>query len=535
MADLQDASTGLSGNEIKPYHIHVSSKYLDLTRQKLELTRLPHETTEFKSHDWWEPKSQIEPLVDFWLEKYDWRDQESAFNNQLPQFRTAITVSGSEKPVRLHFVHVRSSHAAAVPLLLIPPFPFTNLSLGHLVRPLTEPEDPDKQQPFHLVIPSLPGLGFSDALPANTCVISATADMLSVVMSRLSYSYYLISNTASAASSPGGVDWKLANHLAVHYSHNCLGAHFINPPLAAPSLTGSPLEWMKWSIAKFFGASMFGYKNEDYRALNRIEPNRAPSAQLLSKHHAEVSSFEPNTPSFALCDSPVGLLALVLKVIRVLGAMKEFSAEEIVTFTQIAWLPGPEAAMRFWARCLASTERTPNKPGAKPTVAVTVFSGDDGERSDGDAEARDVLPRPALASYVCPTWANVSYKLVHAQRVPGNPGLVAWDCPEHISEGVRGLARRLLSVDGRLRGPEEPSTVPLRGIVVQPDSTVSGADQGTKPPLTGMPALTPQAEASWRLERIRETSETPKRSQQDGDPDFDGASPDTLVVTPPGS
>jgi hypothetical protein len=59
----QQQQPGDSGEEIQPYRIHVSSKYLDITRQKLELTRLPHEPS---SKDWWEPKSQVESLVDFW-------------------------------------------------------------------------------------------------------------------------------------------------------------------------------------------------------------------------------------------------------------------------------------------------------------------------------------------------------------------------------------------------------------------------------------------------------------------------------------
>lgn len=473
------------------------------------------------------------------LEKYDWREQETLLNDRLPQFRTAVAVPGSDALVRLHFVHVRSSHDHAVPLLLIPPFPFTNLTLGHLIQPLTEPENPDEQQPFHLVIPSLPGLGFSDALPSNTSVISATAEILNLVMSRLSYTYYLVSNTSSAASSPAGIDWKLTNHLATYYPASCLGSHFINPSLAPPSLKEAPLEWMKWSIAKLFQTPIFGYQIEDFRSLDRVNSSHRASGTLPSSQAGSAAIIEPNTPSFALCDSPVGLLALVLKVVRLLGARNEFSAAEIITFTQIAWLPGPEAAMRFWAHCLAYEEDPISKPAKRPNIAITVFSGNDGVVENAEGRAQSILPRPAPDSYVCPAWANVLYNTVHVQRVPGSPGLAAWDCPERIAEGVRGLARGLLSVDGRLKSLGRPSTAPLQGVVIQSDSTPS-ADRGARSPGAGTVPSTPQVEASWRLERIRETSETPKKTQgsdggQPSDPDFDGASPDTIVVTPPGN
>ncbi|GKT49193.1 putative epoxide hydrolase [Colletotrichum spaethianum] len=511
MAKPLESSAILSGDEIKPYRIHVSRKYLDLTKQKLELTRLPHET-------------------------YDWREQEAAFNDQLPQFRTAVTVPGSDASVRLHLVHVRSPHAHAIPLLLTPPFPFSNLSLGHLIRPLTEPEDPKEQQPFHVVIPSLPGLGFSDALPSNTSVISATAEILNIVMSRLSYTYYLVSNTSSASSSPAGIDWKLTNHLAIHYPGSCLGAHFINPSLTAPTLKEAPLEWVKWTIAKLFRAPILGYQSEDVRSLGQAELTPKQSANLSLPGPASI--IEPNTPSYALCDSPVGLLALVLKVIRVLGVKKEFSQAEIITFTQTAWLPGPEAAMRLWAHCLTHQEKPVSKPAKKPNVAITVFSADVRNVQNADIEAQNTLPHAAPISHVCPAWANVSYNAVHVRRVQGSPGLVAWDHPELVGEGVRGLARRLLSLDDRLKSPERPSTAPLQGVVVPPSSTPS-ADPGLHPQSPRTMPSTPQGEATWRLERIRETSETPKKSQQEEqggrapDPDFEGASPDTIVVTPP--
>ncbi|KAJ8124528.1 hypothetical protein O1611_g9112 [Lasiodiplodia mahajangana] len=258
---------GATAEEVKPYRIHVSSRYLNLTKQKLEIARLPHELDEPKSKDWWQPKSQVEPLIDFWLEQYQWRDQEEILNS-LPQFRAGFTIPHSESPIRIHFIHARSPRANVIPLLLIPPFPFSSLSLGHLVKLFTEPEEANSQ-PFHLVIPSLPGLSFSDALPTNTAVISSTADLLDSLMQRLGYSAYLATNAGAGASSPSQIDYKLADWLSAQYPDSCLGTHLISPPLAQPRLQKAPLPWVKWSIANAFKASIWGYRPEDLSALKQ--------------------------------------------------------------------------------------------------------------------------------------------------------------------------------------------------------------------------------------------------------------------------
>lgn len=199
----------------------------------------------------------------------------------MPQFRTTIRPPASETPLRLHFIHARSSRANAIPLLLMPPFPFTHLSFGHLIKPLTEPDDDGPhdspagaKQAFHLVIPSLPGLGFSDPLPNNTAPIPAAAEMLNTLMARLSYPHYLATNAGAASSSPAEIDWRLADYLAAHFAGSCVGTHLIAPPLAPPTLRDAPWEWAKWSIASFFRAGILGYSNDDFAALGG--PGRRP-------------------------------------------------------------------------------------------------------------------------------------------------------------------------------------------------------------------------------------------------------------------
>ncbi|KAG4290830.1 hypothetical protein FPRO06_02716 [Fusarium proliferatum] len=466
---MSQQQPGDSGDEVQPYRIRVSSKYLDITRQKLELTRLPHEP---RSKDWWEPKPQVESLVDFWQESFSWQNHEEELNQTLPQFRTSFQTSTSSTPVRLHFIHARSPHANAVPLLLIPPFPLTNLSLGHLVQPLSDPEDAGTNQPFHVVIPALPGLGFSDALPSNTPPVSTTAQLLDSLMKRLSYEHYVGSNAGSASISPAAIDWRLARHLSIHYSESCLGFHFIAPPLTCPTLSGSASEWLKWKLARLLGSSILGYSKDDLSAIQKQKtPQLSKKKSAVSLGQQSRSDFEPNTPSYALCDSPTGLLLYVLKLLRTLGPKKELTPKDIITLTCLIWLPGPEAALRFWAQCASEIEPVEEKRTTKkPKVAITVFTGDEDQ-----AEQQRTLPRPAKIMYSCPGWANREYHIVHLNRAPGTPGFLAWDRQDVIVEGARGLVKAILANDKRMQVAEQPGAVLQDQLEVQ-DGRIAQAD-----------------------------------------------------------
>ena len=432
------------------------------------------------------------------LEQYSWRAQEDALNSELPQFRTAFTVSTpassssspSETVVRTHFVHVKSPHANAIPLLLIPPFPASNLSFGHLIKRFTEPGDASVEQPFHLVIPALPGLGFSDALPNNAPAIPATAEILDSLMRRLAYPRYVVTNASAGSASPAGIDHRLVHHLTIRHSDSCVGAHLISPPMTRPKLKEAPLEWAKFSVARSLGTSVLGYRAEDLAALRSSKKARkqAPAAAAADG----LGLREPNTLAYALCDSPTGLLVYVLMILRLLDPLNKLAPSEIISLTHLAWLPGPEAAMRFWAYCTRCVDESGKKSkttravaSSKPKVGITVFLGD--EPATAAAAAADGPAGNAVGSapfaYACPAWARSKYNVLYAQRAPGKPGLLAWQRPEVIAAGVRGLAAALVKTDSRLRpqqavavassGADTPSTAPLEQVVVD-----SGNDDG---------------------------------------------------------
>ncbi|KAK5694855.1 hypothetical protein LTR97_009446 [Elasticomyces elasticus] len=172
----------ISANEPQSYRMHVSQRYLDLTKQKLELARLPREPQGYQvqSSDFGITKAELEPLVDHWLEQYDWRKQEAFYNDTLPQFR--------------------AMSPDAIPLLFVHGFPESFLAAAPMIEALcdpiaTPPRGAEDAQAFHVVVPSIPGFGFSDALPEEGNAMPTTAAMLDSLMKSLGYQQYIAHGT----------------------------------------------------------------------------------------------------------------------------------------------------------------------------------------------------------------------------------------------------------------------------------------------------------------------------------------------------
>ncbi|EAQ86486.1 hypothetical protein CHGG_07739 [Chaetomium globosum CBS 148.51] len=535
-----------AADEVKPYRIHVPSKHLDLTRQKLELTRLPHEPSHPSDSNTWAPKPIIEPLIDYWysftpqcpnqiprlppeatsrapitnktthrpsnrLESYSWRTTESGFNTNphLPQFRTAITPPDSHAPIRIHFIHAPSHAPGAIPLLVIPPFPLPALSLAPLIPLLTgTPTQPgsdggpdENRQYFHVIIPSLPGTAFSDPFPpsfappntnTNTNPIPATATILNTLMHRLGYPAYLATATtpssptnASVGGGAGRVGERIVRRLATAHAASCVGGHLVCPVLRAPRLgwKGGWRGWGRWVAARVLlrgggggGDGNGGYERGDLeawgRGRGRVRGKEKGGRDGGGSGVGLERLAEPDTLAYALCDSPVGMLAFLLRGLRLAagGGKAVFTRDELITLANLMWLPGPEGMLRFWAACgrhLEEDEKTARGP--KPRVAITVFPGADGSQKgkqpetatavvagEGDEETAGLWPTAEQVaarevSYYPPAWANALFDTVHIQRVSGpTSGLLAWEQPEVILAGVRGLAKAVLAKDSHL-------------------------------------------------------------------------------------
>ncbi|KAI9829671.1 MAG: hypothetical protein M1819_006042 [Sarea resinae] len=324
---------GLPPEVIRPYKIHVSMKYLELTRKKLELTRLPHETPlpNYQQREYGVPKSVLEPLIDFWQDDFDWRAQESVINSALPQYRSVFTIphyfasssddnddpcsfppssagtsSSPSTSLRLHFVHMPSTHSEAVPLLFCHGWPGSILDVLPLANELVDPpflegreEEDDAHtasahrqsreeeggripagaarttpQAFHVVVPSPPGTAFSDPLDLTTTdePFRAIAYMYDNLMRRLGYERYLVHGDGGGVWGP-----YLTLALRKYHSDAILGVHLtsltpfslstlssrrpsLSRSLQPASLTSHPILWLKRFVARATGSRIPGLR-----------------------------------------------------------------------------------------------------------------------------------------------------------------------------------------------------------------------------------------------------------------------------------
>ena len=176
-------SAGLAGrSEVSPFHLAVPEAELDALRQRLALTRWPdQETVDDTSQG---PRlAKIQALVQHWANDYDWRPTEALLNN-LGQHTT--TIDGLD----VHFLHVRSPEPGAVPMLMTHGWPGSVLEFRHVIGPLTDPvgHGGNAGDAFELVVPSLPGFGFSGRPTAAGWGIERTARAWMTLMGRLGYS-----------------------------------------------------------------------------------------------------------------------------------------------------------------------------------------------------------------------------------------------------------------------------------------------------------------------------------------------------------
>ncbi|UBU17454.1 epoxide hydrolase family protein [Nonomuraea gerenzanensis] len=170
-----------NSTQIRPYRIDIPQEQLDDLRDRLRRTRWAPDLP----GTGWErgvPTSYLRPLAEHWADGFDWRAQEAALN-AYPQFIT--TIDGAA----VHFLHVRSDAPGAVPLLLLHGWPGGVIEFLDLIGPLTAP-GPDGGPAFHLVIPSLPGYGFSGPLPGTGWTDGRTAAAMAELMARLGYERY---------------------------------------------------------------------------------------------------------------------------------------------------------------------------------------------------------------------------------------------------------------------------------------------------------------------------------------------------------
>ena len=175
------SSTVEIGTEIRPFHAEIPEAEVDELRRRLAATRWPDKETVADASQG-VPLETLQPLGEYWATDYDWRKGEARLN-ALPQFMTEID------GLDIHFIHVRSSREDAMPVIITHGWPGSVFELLKIVEPLTEP--PSGEDAFHVVIPSLPGYGFSGRPEAPGWNPDRIARAWDELMQRLGYDRYV--------------------------------------------------------------------------------------------------------------------------------------------------------------------------------------------------------------------------------------------------------------------------------------------------------------------------------------------------------
>ncbi|KAI9832088.1 MAG: hypothetical protein M1826_002417 [Phylliscum demangeonii] len=431
--------------DVKPYRLHVSSRYLDLTQKKLALTRMPHGPDMIEDPTWLEgiPRGVLEPTVDYWLEHYNWRDREAHFNTVLPQFRAVISPSSPNSALRLHFVHKRCATPNAIPLLYCHSWPGGFLEVIKIIDDLVAPSEGDLA--FDVVVPSMPGCGFSDASPVATMGMKGVAEGFDQLMQKLGYGSYMAHGT--------GWGFDICRMLAIHHPSRCLAVHTVTPlpELRPPSLRRRPWQSLRYLIARYAPSPTLqrrmGYEAQDvagWPGRRRRRPPPPPS--ILDAGPRSGGGLgtgldaKPSTLAYALCDSPVGLLAWTRDALFQRTRQPEAaSMQEAIDFTMLAWLPGPQMPLRYMAASAADPlEMRDARERWSPTpLGVSVF------------------PAPAtVGAGPPPAWAAAHWQpLVWTARHHDGPqaGWPVWQRPAEVARDLRAFAAVVVARDPRLR------------------------------------------------------------------------------------
>jgi pimeloyl-ACP methyl ester carboxylesterase len=251
---------------IQPFRIAIPQRAIDDLKRRLEFVRWPEQET---VGDWTQgvPLAKAKALVAHWRDKYDWRRFEARVN-ALPQYRTLIDGLG------IHFIHVRSPHPDAMPIILTHGWPGSFVEFMEIIGPLTDPtrHGGRAEDAFHVVIPSLPGFAFSDKPAATGWDVKRIAGAWAELMQRLGYARWVAQ----------GGDWGAGvTHALAHMKPKGLVAAHVNWQFVFPEklpANPTPAERRAIARAESFASDQSGYFREQATRPQTVGYSLADSA-----------------------------------------------------------------------------------------------------------------------------------------------------------------------------------------------------------------------------------------------------------------
>jgi pimeloyl-ACP methyl ester carboxylesterase len=386
---------------VQPFTIAIPDADLDDLARRLAHVRWPDQAPG-QPWSFGIPVSEVEAAVAHWRDRYDWRTREAAMN-RWPQH---ITEAEGEQ---VHLIHARSPHAEATPLLLTHGWPGSFVEFLDVIAPLTDPtaHGGDPSDAFHVVVPSMPGYGFSGPTRTPGFDVKRVADALADVMTQLGYDRFVAQ----------GGDWGaiVTRHLAEAHGHRLIGAHF-NMLFSFPG-ADDPDPMGGVTDAEQARMAAAGQRIHDGTGYMAIQATR------------------PQTLAYGLTDSPVGLAAWILEKFHAWsdlddgGMAATFGWDRLLDNVMVYWLSNTAGSA---ARLYAESSRAGTSATDRWTGSVAVPTG------------HAVYPRELLQTPR--SWAEARYPIVHWSEQERGGHFAAFERPVAFVDDIRAFARTLRSI-----------------------------------------------------------------------------------------
>jgi pimeloyl-ACP methyl ester carboxylesterase len=384
--------------EITPFKYEAPQSTLDDLKDRLKRTRWPeHETVK----DWSQgvPLAKLQTLVEYWQTEYDWRRGEAKLNS-FPQFRTKID------GLNIHFLHVRSKHENALPILITHGWPGAVLEFLKVIDPLTNPtaHGGRAEDAFHVVAPSLPGFAFSDKPAGRGWNSERIAKAWAELMRRLGYKRYVAQ----------GGDWGsiVTTTMAQQRPPGLVGIH-LNMPFVFPD----PIPTT-------------GLSKAEQRAVDAFKRFQTDGMGYFLQQ-----STRPQTVGYALADSPVGQAAWIYEKFHAWTDNKgdpesALTRDEMLDNITLYWLTDTAASSARIYFEHAGIISKGNTGRIELPVGCSIFPG-------------EIVPAPR-------SWAERFYpKLIHWNELDRGGHFAAWEQPALFAKEMRDYLGKLLTKRGQ--------------------------------------------------------------------------------------
>ncbi len=394
------------GEAIVPFTIRIPDAVLRDLKDRLARTRYPDEI-EGAGWDYGTSLAYLKDLVAYWRDKFDWREQERRLN-RFEQFKTNID------GLNVHFVHRRAKRPNALPLVIVHGWPGSFMQFHKVIEPLTDPASHGgrPEDAFDVVVPSLPGYGFSDIPRQRGYDPQKIATMFVKLMARLGYTRYGVQASDFGAPVIRAMALMDAAHIVGYHTESCRAG--APPGVADPMAGGPPSEIERMRDRQ-------GFFSEEEQAYNRLQGTK------------------PQTIGYSLNDSPAGLAAWIIEKFRgwsdVDGNVeKKFTKDELLTNITIYW--ATETANS--AGRLYYESRHPIRTG----------SGRGGGRGGGGTPQRVEVPSacvswPKDVGFTPRKWNELQYNLKRFTIMPRGGHFGAFEEPQLYVDDVRAFFRDL--------------------------------------------------------------------------------------------